>query len=59
MKIDFDDKSYLEIVKNSLGEIVVTLSAKDSKLANSSVVSFAKITELQFQEIAEEILSSS
>lgn len=59
MKITFDDNSYLEIRMSSVGKIQIILSAKDGKNSNNEVINSVEISQQQFREIFNEVLSEN
>ena len=52
MKIDFDDKSFLEIVKSpNPGKILISIQAKDYENPLKKITNSVEITEEQFKQI--------
>lgn len=52
MKLIFDDKSFIEIVKsNSPGKIIITVSAKDRADLNKKITNSVELTEDQIKSL--------
>lgn len=52
MKVEFPDKSYVEIIRsNNPGKILITIVAKDSEKPLATIASSVELTEEQFQSI--------
>jgi hypothetical protein len=54
MKIDFEDKSYIECKKKD-DKIVIIVSAKDGSNANKRIVNAVEITPEEFKQLISEI----
>jgi len=56
MKIEFEDKSYLEITKSdNPGKIVVVISAKDYDNPLKRIVNAVEVTVEQFKKLVTEV----
>jgi copper(I)-binding protein len=52
VKIHFEDKSYVEVVKSSTpGKVFITIAARDAKDTSIIVAHSVEITEQEFQEL--------
>lgn len=52
MKVQFQDKSYVEIIKsNTPGKIMITIVARDHDKPLATIVNSVEITEEQFQNL--------
>lgn len=52
MKIQFENKSYIEVVKSSnVGKIIVSIVAIDKDKPLTTIVSSVELTEEQFKEL--------
>jgi hypothetical protein len=57
MKIQFDDKSYVEIVKStSPNKVLLTVAVKDGKDSLTLLATTAEITIEQFSQLAKSVL---
>jgi hypothetical protein len=54
MKIDFEDKSYIEIKMND-NKVVVIISAKDNANVNRKIMNAVEITLEQFKSLIGDI----
>lgn len=52
MKITFNDKSFIEIVKQPTGKIMVVIQATDH--ANHKITNAVELTPEQFQQLVEQ-----
>ena len=56
MKIDFEDKSYIEIKKSSEPDkVVILIQAKDSENPLKKITNCVEITTTQFRQLVSEI----
>lgn len=55
MKIVFEDSSYLEFSVSTDKKIFVTLSAKDGRASNKTIVNSAEITENDFNNLIADV----
>ena len=56
MKINFDDKSFLEVVRSSNpGKILISIQAKDYNNPQTKITNSVEITEEQFKQIVSSI----
>lgn len=52
MKVVFDDKSYIEIVKsNHPGKFLITIAAKDGKDPLTTIANSVELTTEQFNQL--------
>ena len=52
MKIQFDDKSYIEICKSTEpGKIFITIAAKSPNNSNSLISNSVELTQEQFKQL--------
>lgn len=52
MKITFEDRSYIEVIKsNTPGRILITIVARDPKEALATIANSVEITEEQFKQL--------
>ena len=57
MKIEFTDKSYIELSKsNHPGKIVITISAKDYNNPLKKITNSCELTEEEFKRLISEVL---
>jgi len=54
MRIDFEDKSYLEI-KKSDGKVLIIVQAKDTENPRKNITNICEITIEQFKSLCAEI----
>lgn len=56
MKIEFDDKSYIEVNKSDHpGKIVVAISAKDHENPLKKITNAVELTAEQFKQLISEV----
>ena len=55
MKIEFDDKSYVEITKSSEGKVIILIQAKDHDNHLKKITNAVELTAQQFKELVSEI----
>jgi hypothetical protein len=55
MKIDFDDKSYVELILSAPGKVAIILGAKDGNNPLNTVVNSAEITLKQLAELVADL----
>lgn len=56
MKIEFDDKSYIEVIKSaSPGKIMISIQAKDYENPLKKITNSVEITKAQFQQLLEQL----
>ena len=51
MKIEFDDKSYIECKKNEAGNIVILIQAKDQSNPLKKITNAVELTAEQFKNL--------
>lgn len=51
MKIDFEDGSYVELVPSSPRKFMLTILAKDPRVAGKVVANSVEITDKQLEEL--------
>lgn len=52
MKIEFEDKSYIEIIKSpNPGKVMITIVARDHEKPLATIANSVEITEEQFKQI--------
>jgi hypothetical protein len=52
MKIEFQDKSYIEIIKsNNPGKIMITIVARDHEKPLNTIANSVELTDEQFKEL--------
>ena len=51
MKIQFDDKSYIECKKNEAGNIVILIQAKDQSNPLKKITNAVELTAEQFKNL--------
>ena len=51
MKITFEDKSYIEIVKSINGKIIISIVARESVESLTTIASSVELTLEQFSEL--------
>jgi tRNA threonylcarbamoyladenosine modification (KEOPS) complex Pcc1 subunit len=56
MKIDFEDKSYIEIKKNDNGKVIITIQARDFNNNLKKIINSVEITLDDFKNLTKEIL---
>jgi hypothetical protein len=58
MKIEFNDKSFLEVIKSpEPGKIIISIQAKDYENPLKKITNSVEITEEQFKQIIGDFLS--
>lgn len=55
MKIQFDDKSYIECTKSDTGKIVFLIQAKDQQNPLKKITNVVELTNEQFKLLISEI----
>lgn len=55
MKIEFDDKSYIEIIKSDEGKVVIMIQAKDHDNHLKKITNAVELTAEQFKELISEV----
>lgn len=56
MKIQFDDKSYIEVRKSdNPGKIIVTISARDHENPLKKITNAVEITTAEFQQLISDV----
>lgn len=55
MKHEFDDKSYIKVYKNEVGDIIIVIAAKDTKIPNSLSSNTVKLTQEQWITLISDI----
>jgi len=55
MKIEFDDKSYIEINKDDMGEITIMIQARDLDNAFKKITNVVRLTPQQFKDLVSEV----
>jgi hypothetical protein len=58
MKIEFTDKSYIEVQKSD-GKIVIMLYAKDAENPRKGIINSCEMTKEQFIELCKEAIGES
>lgn len=51
MKIQFEDKSYIEIMRAQTGKIVITIVAREGKDSLSVIANSVELTPEQFSQL--------
>jgi len=51
MKIQFEDKSYIELLKTQIGTIIITIVARESKDTLSVIANSVELTSAQFEQL--------
>ena len=61
MKIEFDDKSYIECRKSdsSSGKVIITICARDQSNVLKKISNSVEITESQFEQLIAEMQSTN
>lgn len=60
MKIEFEDKSYIEVVKSSTpNKVVISIQAKDYENPLKKITNSVEITKEQFQSFLDQILNDN
>jgi tRNA threonylcarbamoyladenosine modification (KEOPS) complex Pcc1 subunit len=55
MKIEFDDKSYIECKKNEAGNILILIQAKDQSNPLKKIINSCELTLAEFKKLILEI----
>lgn len=55
MKIQFDDKSYIEFQRSSPGKVLITVLAKDQFNNRKNIINSVEITDDQLQQLISSI----
>ncbi len=51
MKIEFEDKSYIESYKNDMGKVIIVIQARDHENALKKITNAVELTEQQFKDL--------
>ena len=51
MKITFNDKSYIEVIKSNTGKIIITIVARENKNDLSVIANSVELTPEQFNDL--------
>jgi hypothetical protein len=52
MKIEFDDKSYIEVKKSNIpGKVIMTIGARDQQNPLKKIINSVEIDEAQFKDL--------
>lgn len=51
MKVIFEDKSYIEFVRNTNGKIHIVIKAKDAENSNKNIVNAVELDQEQFNKL--------
>jgi len=56
MKIEFDDKSYIECIKsNQPGKVIISISAKDHENKLKKITNAVELTIEEFKKLVSEV----
>ena len=53
MKLQFDDKSYIEFTKSSVGKVIITIAARSEQNSTIIIAHSVEITEEQLKELTQ------
>lgn len=53
MKIEFEDKSYVEVLKDDMGKITIVIQARDHENSLKKITNAVELTVEQFKSLIE------
>lgn len=55
MKIQFEDKSYIDCRKTDSGKIVIIISAKDPDSSQKKIINSVELDDIQYKQLISDI----